>query len=364
MSFKMPSKALFYRDWKYSRWFMIPIVLELMFFFIPPFVQEVRMKTAVGGFNDRAAIYMAFYFIFSITLSIMSVTLFYYERNVNLYSLSASMPFKKAEIIRSKWLVGLYNITLPYFFVYLLLNAIMICNFCWKDYFINTSKWFVVSLLTAYFIYGFIIMVQSINGSAVSGSLATILFALCPLTILYTLFQVLYKHYSLQSLYAITNQDNSPVLIPDFLKGIVESRVIEDIVNAVFSLFNISTTQKPLPSPFAQTDSGFFFRAVFFLVFILLFYYLSKKIFVKSKYEKSGCLISSTAYERVCRAVISYLLGFMALVIYSMLTSSKTAFRLDFAIVFCLVLPILIYYLSGVALKLNSRQTAMNKMKE
>ncbi|WP_027625070.1 ABC-2 transporter permease [Clostridium lundense] len=53
---------------------------------------------------------------------VLAIILFQSERNSSTYSLIASMPFKRSEVIKTKWLTGILAITLPFIITFVVIS--------------------------------------------------------------------------------------------------------------------------------------------------------------------------------------------------------------------------------------------------
>ncbi|HEX9058587.1 MAG TPA: hypothetical protein VF941_00240 [Clostridia bacterium] len=340
----LPSKALIFRDWKYSKWFIPVIFIELFFMYVPGFlttgeVSQLNAPGIYGGEGERFAFYIL---LLALTISLMSINLFHYDTNPSCRTLSASMPFTRKEIIISKWLVGLYNISMPQFAVFLIMNSLLICNFCWTNYFLNLLSWSIVNFLILLALFSFTVLVQSMNSSSILGGIMASLFALFPITLFSMLSGIIDKHYGEQN-----------ILLPDFLERFVRSGITNKIVSWVNFLFNTGNADiMTYPNnAFNQSLSGFILRCIFFLLFTLTFLVLSTMFFRKSSSYKNNHNQKSGVFRRLSMAILAYMAGYAMNMFYLALAGPGAALRPDIVLIFCVVIPIPVYFIIGLIIK-------------
>ncbi|MCX7748759.1 MAG: hypothetical protein N2645_18015 [Clostridia bacterium] len=343
---KLPSKALIYRDWKVSKWFMLLLFFELFFFFMPDFIVNTEnTPPTLRSLNEFLRYPYAFFFLM-ITIALMSATLFFYDRKLSNYTLAASMPFQRHEIIKSKWLVGIYNLFIPCVSMYVVMNAMLIINFCWKAFFIHITKWFFLMLLFQFCIFGFVTLAQSLNGSAVFGSLVTMLLAAFPFTILYQIYGILSIYYGLLG---ATGSEFERPIVSAAIQNLFEMKWFSNFIRYSESYLFGDTFHKFISD---MNLFQFFLIMVFLFALILLFYFLSWKFFRKSHLEKTGSLTTTGNFDKLYKIVMAYSAGFLIHKIYFIFTSSTPlGYRPDFIILFSLLLPIPLYFLIGYLIK-------------
>ncbi len=335
---KLPNKALLYRDWKYSKLFMPILFLELLYFI---FVADI-----IFLYQDASNKMIVLIFMF-ITILGMSVTLFNYDRKLSNYTLVASMPFTRNEIMKSKWLVGLYNIIIPFLTVYVLANIILILRYSWKTDIPFVTKILSGDMLTAFMMFGFVMLIQSMNGSSLFGVFTTALFATFPLSLVYLIYGVFLGYYG-----AAGN------LIPDYLAPLASSNILEIIFGGVWFLFGIEfgdVSYMFSPEYYTYMGSMPFFVLKVFLLFLItvLFFVLSSKVYSQNKFEENGSISTVGKLERLYKIVMAYFIGFIIhqvyfnIVIGPSLGLYKTGIRPDAVILCCVLIPIPLYFVMG-----------------
>lgn len=84
-------------------------------------------------------------------------------------------------------------------------NIILILNHNWGEHFLTITYSYIAYLLFLFCILGFILMVQSMNGTVFVGGLISIVFAAIPITIMH-IIENIYMRY------------NEMFIVPSFIK--------------------------------------------------------------------------------------------------------------------------------------------------
>jgi hypothetical protein len=342
---RLTGKALIYRDFKTSFWFVPILFVELLLVYSWEFIIDKGAGLEISSFDYSRTI--AALIIVSFTMLLMSAVLFHYEKRFTYHTLCASMPFSKSEIIISKWLVGVYNIAISFSAFYVVLNCLLIRNYMWKRLIIDTTKLYITAMLVAIFIFGLMLLLQSANGSTWLGSFITFLCAAVPVTVLSVIYGV-YRKYLFGDL-----------LTPGFLDGHLFKNICYKLYKGIFFMmgmdfdifYPLGYSYKPNAPGIGET----FVRCLVYIALIVFVFLISLFIFKKSRYEKMGHIASVGGMEKFYRAVISYSSSFLVFVLVSIIGGDM---RLDLAVLFCVIIPILLYLVLGrVIRRYNSRMS-------
>jgi len=96
-------------------------------------------------------------------------------------------------------------------------------------------------------------------------------------------------------------------------------------------------------------------RCLIYIVLITIVFFMSVGIFQKSRYEKLGHIATVGGMEKFYRGVISYSISFLVFMIVLVIEGN---IRLDWAVLFCIIIPILLYFLLGRFIgRYNSRMS-------
>ena len=342
---KSINKALIYRDWKYTKWF-IPIIFAVLFFANIPFIisENSYADIIVNDFGYNLGSW-----IVAAVLLIMVSLMFSFDRNLSSYSLAASMPFTRKEIILSKWFVGVYNILIPYCSIYVILNMMLIVNNCWLDKIGFLTFSIVFNLMFLLCVFGFFLMIQAINGTVFLGSFLSALFIAIPYSfvhIIHNIYIFYQGRYIVPSIIVNTQKVTNSVLA--FVTYILNLNPLidDDRMNYL--------KQNPVDELMGYVKYGYCLKYIglaFYIVSLLILFKLSIKFFSKSKLEINGHITSVEGVTKIYKLVLAYYTVYLLNTIFA-----GIFFRLDFVILFYLVLPIPLYFLMGkIIAKYNRR---------
>jgi len=185
---RLPGKAIVYKDFKASFWFIPIFFVELLLVYSWDFIRDNDVGLEIGSFYDSRTIIALL--ILSLTMLFMSAVLFHHEKSFTYHTLSASMPFSKSEIIISKWFVGMYNIAISFSAYYVVLNCILIRNYVWKRFIADVTMWYITSMFISILIFGLMLMFHSASGSTRLGGFITFLCVTAPVTLLSVIYWI------------------------------------------------------------------------------------------------------------------------------------------------------------------------------
>ncbi len=349
---KLINKALLYRDWKYSKWFIPILILELSWIYVPEFFQRNQYgRLSINQFMDSDKLSGAT-IILSLTLMVMASVLFSFDRNSASYSFAASMPFNRREITLSKWLVGFYNIFFAWFSVYVIENILLILNHVWGEYFVHITYNFIVNLLVLFFILGFFLMLHSINGTVFVGSLISLVFAAVPSTFIY-LLDGIYTRYD--KVYIVPSFIKNSFYFIMKLLGMIRSFVGLSVIGDMSSIHipglgEMGGTEEYIPY-------WTLIKIVLYIATIVLMFIISSKLFEKSRLELNGRITTVESCNKLYKTIIAFYAGFLMHTILLMITG-EIAFRPDIVIIFCIIIPVPVYFLTGRVVKIYNRRFA------
>lgn len=354
------NKALLFRDWKYSKWFIPILLLELFYFNIPGFINK-------GEFGRVYPSYMPEFseiVVIAVTLIVMASVMFAFDRNLQSYSLAASMPFTKREIIVSKWLVGFYNVSIAYFVIFAVMNVLLIINNCWVEYFGLCAFSFISNFLFALCILGVVLMIQSMSGSVIGGNLFSVLFAAVPYTFVYFV-QSIYTRYSPMIIVPafIKNSSVAASTILGFLKSLLWVDSLSNFSSTMLVDMSSTTSMHDLTNElinyygYTKYWSLEWAKVIIYILAIILTFVISIKIFNKSKMELNGKIMHIKRPSRLYKAFAAYYIGF-GIWALTHVFAGNIAFRLDYVILLCLISPIPFYFLIGKIMKIYNQRFA------
>ncbi|MDQ2087775.1 hypothetical protein RBH29_15195 [Herbivorax sp. ANBcel31] len=340
----MIKKALLYRDWKYSKWFILPLTLIFLYNSTSSLFglhdETPRNYRQLGDFLGPEMLYI---FLVFFTLTFMSFVLFYPDRKPLNYTFSASLPFKRKDIILSKWLTGFFNILSAHFIIYILANVGLILTYSWKTDFINLTRVLLIDFLTIIFMFGFLMMIQSLKTSPTLGVATATVIAAFPLSLMYW-FSCITTHYYTQYFF-----------IPDLLKSFFNSSFFNILLGGVWklfgfnirfhtsSLFNVSTDYYH----FGEVNANFFLRVFALILLTIAFYHFSKKAYEKNNFEENDQVTTFKNLSPLFKILGLYYISFIIHQILSSVSSEYTLrlFAPDIVLLFCVIIPLLAYFI-------------------
>ncbi|NLL07117.1 MAG: hypothetical protein GX270_15365 [Clostridiaceae bacterium] len=345
---KSINKALIYRDWKYTKWFMPIIFIVLLFSMLINISGDSYGDLIVNefGFNIGTWIVVAM-------LLIMTSIMFSFDRNLSSYSLAASMPFTRKEIILSKWFVGAYNLLIPFSSVYVILNMILIVNNCWLDKigFVTFSITFNLMFLLC--VFGFFIMIQAINGTVFLGSFISALFIAIPYSfvhIIHNIYSFYQGRYLVPSIIVNTEKVMNSIFI--FITYILNINPLVDADTIKY------LKQNPIDELMILVNYEYHLKCIglaFYIVSLIVLFKLSIKLFSKSKSEINGRITTVNGVNKIYKIVLAYYTGYLLHTLFAGIFDGAF-YRLDLVVLFYFVLPIPLYFLMGkIIVKYNRR---------
>lgn len=345
---KSINKALIYRDWKYTKWFMPIIFIVLLFSMLINISGDSYGDLIVNefGFNIGTWIVVAM-------LLIITSIMFSFDRNLSSYSLAASMPFTRKEIILSKWFVGAYNLLIPFSSVYVILNMILIVNNCWLDKigFVTFSITFNLMFLLC--VFGFFIMIQAINGTVFLGSFISALFIAIPYSfvhIIHNIYSFYQGRYLVPSIIVNTEKVMNSIFI--FITYILNINPLVDADTIKY------LKQNPIDELMILVNYEYHLKCIglaFYIVSLIVLFKLSIKLFSKSKSEINGRITTVNGVNKIYKIVLAYYTGYLLHTLFAGIFDGAF-YRLDLVVLFYFVLPIPLYFLMGkIIVKYNRR---------
>lgn len=209
------NKALFYKEWKNAKWITLMMIINTILFKFLSIIDElnyiselkskgVKLNTPslIHWFNNSLKsdlsssitnINNGYYFsIMTLATILLVIILFRSEKNNNTYSLLASMPFKRKDIVKTKWITGILSILINYTIAFILINIF---------YFLNTSvifdpyiiilEWLAINMLCFMALFSFLFFIQNIIGSCIPAIAIGYTFQFIPSGVLHLLIRVI-----------------------------------------------------------------------------------------------------------------------------------------------------------------------------
>ncbi|MCY6959816.1 ABC transporter permease [Clostridium brassicae] len=236
---KLYNNALFYKDWRTSKWISIIMTINLFYFktmeaFTLISLQKYRMAIdekfvpnkmwfngyLIGHNKDG-------YMISLILVALLTVLLFKGEKQNSTFELLYSMPFKRKEMILSKIKVGFLSIIIPFLVNFIIMTLFYIKN---KAYigsnYSDIPKFYFINLLMCLLFFIFLVFIQTIVGQYLIATITAPIILITPYvlvkyllelvesTLRYSIYPKLWKltnFYPNLNIYDIANYQNIPM---------------------------------------------------------------------------------------------------------------------------------------------------------
>jgi ABC-type transport system involved in multi-copper enzyme maturation permease subunit len=185
---KLLNKALLYKEWKSCKWFMFTFALIDAFFIMIINTGTSRLRNdAITGFKASNMVvnnYSSLWIMIFIPLVICATTLAGEEFSGKKYEIFSAMPFRREEIVVSKWIMGTMTFLFPLLITYLMLLVNFKLN---KDILSGILsygiifKWLIFNALEFSFVFTFIMLIEFLTGKNILGGILGIIFLFLPL---------------------------------------------------------------------------------------------------------------------------------------------------------------------------------------
>lgn len=168
---------LFYKEWKVGKWMTILMTCSLFF---------CKTRSLISSLNrdkyllktDPEFIFNKYWFnvqlmrsygscamLMLVLVLLFSILLFKGEKQDSTYSLMASMPFKRKDIIVTKFKVGVLSMFIAYFINFIITTIFYFSNtqYIFTTYY-DVPAWFLMNFLFSVFFFSFIVLIHTMIG--------------------------------------------------------------------------------------------------------------------------------------------------------------------------------------------------------
>lgn len=356
------NKALFYREWKnmmsLSLLFLIQTYLLVMMPFINT-VQNVQEAISQGvAYNSSYVHFFGDFFINgpSQALALGSMILIgTFAIGIDImgrkYDSLNSMPFKREEIIKTKWIIAALTAIIPMVLSFIVMRIVYSGNKdILKGYFDGTMifQWFLISTLTYLFVVTFIMLIQSLSGKNILGGIVGSIFLILPMG-LTILFDGVFSVLSL----------NPNILSQENYHSIREKLEVIG-VNGSLGLYNLELSDNYALSIYEKCAV----LAVAIIILVALLIYSFKKI----PLERNGYVVIFKPLEMIFKMGVSVCFGILGgLIAAQMLIGHYDFYRYDFinlpianriislTVLFTLLCGCIVYVITRKIIEINKR---------
>jgi hypothetical protein len=189
------NKALLYKEWKNVRALSGLFLGQMLLYTILPFVntvQSLQKEVSQGTFNNSYVHHFEQVFlkgdasqvVLIGTLILLGTFIVGIDIMGRKYDSLSSMPFKREEIIISKWIVAALTVIVPVILSSIVITFIYIGNKSVLAGYMNGSMIFqraLINSLTYLFVVTFIMLIQGLSGKNILGGVVGTIFLLLPM---------------------------------------------------------------------------------------------------------------------------------------------------------------------------------------
>lgn len=209
------NKTLFKKEFKISKWMMILMTLNLLIFKILKIDNSLKghkslltnrslsyedAKISMLHWFNHELIGELFFSVIMIFLIIMLVTLmFQNERSNSTFGFLASIPYKREEVIKTKWIVGVITIIIPMVISLICISIFYKYNksFIDDNYFI-ILRWFFITTLQYICIYSGLFLCQTLMGQNIISSIVGAIIIYVPYGTIAIIAKLVYSNFNLK----------------------------------------------------------------------------------------------------------------------------------------------------------------------
>ncbi|MCY6355258.1 ABC-2 transporter permease [Clostridium sp. ZS2-4] len=324
---KIWRNPLVYKEWKSVRWITLLMTLSIFFTKIMSvmsrlkWIKEIETSGEIFGrpiapkdfplytkywFNQALLDYDNEMFVFSTIgcLVLLVVVLFRSERQNKTYELLASMPFKRKDIIVTKWYMGMLSIFISCFIGFIALSMFYTSNIKYiQDSYSIVFKWSLLHMLMYMSIFTILFFIQSVMGQNIAGSIVGAIIIVVPFFIL-TMISELIRVYA-----GLSWKD----------------KIIRDIdaVANNLNLYDFSRTEWIQVGNYKIREelgcyadhyciyNNYNLKIIALLIIMCIFFALSVYAYKRNAFEKNGNLILFSALESVFKWGVAICLGLL-----------------------------------------------------
>lgn len=325
---------LVYKEWKSVRWITLLMTLSIFFTKIMPVMSSLKwikeIETSGEIFGRATApkdfpLYIKYWFNQALLgydneactffmvgcLVILVVVLFRSERQNKTYELLASMPFKREDIIVTKWYMGMLSIFISCFIGFIALSVFYTSNIKYiQDSYSIVLRWSLLQMFIYMAIFTILFFIQTLMGQNIAGSIVGTIIILAPWFIL-SMISSLIQVYT-----GLSWEDK---IIKD-IDRMAQNLNLYDFNRTEYIQVGNGKIQEEL-SHYADhyfTYNNYNFKIIALLIIIVIFFVLSIYAYKRNAFEKNGNLILFSRLETVFNWGVAVCSGFLISSIFGM----------------------------------------------
>ncbi|WP_341458681.1 ABC-2 transporter permease [Clostridium tetanomorphum] len=318
---------MIYKEWRNAKWISLLILLDLIIFKIINVTSSLNnLKSYKQSILERAAehsnysimnynLYKKYWFnnslnefepwIFGVIILtiVLAIILFQSERNGSTYSLIASMPFKRSEVIKTKWLTGMLAITLPFIITFVVISVFYFINLKWmiEQPFSLILNWLFINIFTCIAIFSFIFFIETIMGQNISAAIVGSLILTAPSGCLSIINEFIITH--------IQNPLTYSLIIKE-INTISQNILLYTSSKPTFKFDELVIGDNHIQQHY-YIYYNYGLKIVVLLFLIGITYLLSIYCYNKNQFEMNGYLVLFKPFEYILKFGVAICLGLL-----------------------------------------------------
>ncbi len=302
-------KPLFKKEISHIKWIVLLMIAALLLPILASIntsIAEIEMqKNDPNSYayyyqmNSYDLLEMPFYDLLTwLTLPILVIIQFFYMRKDSVGNMLASLPYKRKDRIRTKYIAGIIAITLTYITAFIVISA---------SYYSSIQPisgeykyipiWLVVALTSMIFQYSFIFLIATLIGNSVFAGIFGFLAIYTPIFLVGSYASHIDRFFNTNISYLLSDSLFPKIFIPQFYAIQFQNINFLDSQNEVFS--------KSI------------YTVILYMILSIVFYKLAQLAFSKNELEHNGNLCMFKWAEVVFAIGFTLCFGSLALLISS-----------------------------------------------
>jgi ABC-type transport system involved in multi-copper enzyme maturation permease subunit len=245
-------------------------------------INSIEYKRELIGWFNEALMENNIQLVVVFTIIVLVIILFQSERKNETYSLIASMPFKREEIIKTKWVVGSLSVFISFFITFIMLSVFYFLNteFIKNSYNI-VLKWTLINILTYIAIFTILLFGQTFIGQNIVGGIVSSISLIVPFGAISMIEEIVAINMNLNGNHK-------------FIIGI-------DKFAKYLNIYGINSAEYVLVDKGASyyVYNNYFIKLGVLVILITIFYNLAVYTYKKNKFENNGNIIMFSFFEPV-----------------------------------------------------------------
>ncbi|KGM94554.1 membrane protein [Clostridium novyi A str. 4552] len=327
------NKALFYKEWRNIRAIAIIFYLQIITMIIMPFINTIdsikknnhwseMTQSEVFAMHKRSLFTHLqnrdTFVIMTILIIAIATCVVGYDLIGKKYDILSSMPFKKKEIIFTKWLSIFTTMIIPLAIGYFIMYAVYFMNIELLGSYATSRMiltWICMNLLVSIFIFTFIMLIQCLSGICGLGGIVGAIFLILPIGLGELINQII-------SLYGFSKDYTYFQGIQDKIFDICSSLTLSSYCFRI--LYEVPDLNNP--NDLYYSISGYYMpiklRIIILIIATVITFPLMMYAFNRFKLEKIGNIIAFKPLEPIFKIGVSVCFGLLGATFTASITSS------------------------------------------